>query len=191
MKGKAKDRIAVLLKEHIDLVPHDPKWAEQYAEVETVLKRVLPRMLAQRIAHIGSTAIPGISAKPIIDVQVEVSDMERVKEDVVPLMEEEGYEFIWRPTIGDAAPFYAWFIKRDEHGERAVHVHMVEPGQASVNRLIFRDYLCHNPEEATRYEALKLDLVKRYPNDRGEYTKHKTKFVKQILSKARKEKMRR
>lgn len=191
MKSNAEDRIAVLIKEHIDLVPHDPQWAERYAEVETVLKRILPRMLAQRIAHIGSTAIPGISAKPIIDVQVEVSDMERVKDEVVPMMEEEGYEFIWRPSIGDAAPFYAWFIKRDERGERSVHVHMVEPGQASVDRLIFRDYLINHPEEAARYEALKKDLVERYPNDRGEYTKHKTKFVEQTIVKAHKEKMRR
>lgn len=191
MDKQHERRIKVLTKERIILVPYDAKWAERYAQVETELKSLLPRMLMQRIAHIGSTAVPGLSAKPIIDVQVEVSDLEEVKNEVVPKMVELGYEFIWRPTMGDVAPFYAWFIKRDDRGERCVHVHMVESGQTSVDRIIFRDYLREHPDALKEYEAHKHDLAKRFPKDREAYTKHKTEFVNDVLAKARREKMKR
>ncbi|MEX1132155.1 MAG: GrpB family protein [Flavobacteriales bacterium] len=191
MDKRTEQRIKVLTKEQIVLVPYDAEWPARYSAVETEIKSILPRMLMQRIAHIGSTAVPGLSAKPIIDVQVEVSDLEAVKRDVVPRLEELGYEFIWRPTMGDDAPFYAWFIKRDDHGERNVHVHMVESGQASVDRIIFRDYLREHPEDVIRYEAHKQELAKRFPKDREAYTKHKTEYVNEVLAKARKEKMKR
>lgn len=191
MDKRTEQRIKVLTKEPIVLVPYDAQWAARYSAVETELKSILPRMLMQRIAHIGSTAVPGLSAKPIIDVQVEVSDLETVKRDVAPKLEELGYEFIWRPTMGDDAPFYAWFIKRDDRGERSVHVHMVESGQASVDRIIFRDYLREHPDEVVRYEAHKQELVKRFPKDREAYTKHKTEYVNEVLTKARREKMKR
>lgn len=191
MAKQNERRIKALSKEQIILVPYDPKWADQYAKVEAELKTVLPRMLMQRIAHIGSTAVPGLSAKPIIDVQVEVSDLETVKLEAAPKLEALGYEFIWRPTMGDAAPFYAWFIKRNDEGERSVHVHMVESGQASVDRIIFRDYLREHADTLAEYEAHKQDLAKRFPKDREAYTKHKTEFVNEVLAKARLEKMKR
>jgi GrpB-like predicted nucleotidyltransferase (UPF0157 family) len=180
----------VLAKEQFAIVPYDPQWPARYAEVEGQLKRMLPRMLAQRITHIGSTAVPGLSAKSIIDVQVEVSSVELVKRDVLPVMEAAGYEFVWRPSMGDDAPFYAWFILRNAAGERTVHVHMVEPGQASVDRIIFRDHLRNHPEEAEAYEALKKDLAKRHPKDRTAYTLSKSSYIKEVLVKARSVKMR-
>ncbi|MBP7449532.1 MAG: GrpB family protein [Flavobacteriales bacterium] len=190
MDKRLEQRIKALTKEPIEIVPYDTQWPARYTEVESELKRMLPRMLAQRITHIGSTAVPGLSAKPVIDVQVEVSDMERVKEEVVPAMEAVGYEFIWRPTMGDEAPFYAWFIKRNSAGERTVHVHMVEPGQASVDRIIFRDHLRNDPQEAARYEALKNDLARKFPKDRAAYTVNKTAYIKEVLTKARAVKLR-
>lgn len=190
MDQRTERRIKTLTQERIALVPYDPEWPTRYAEIEKEVKRVVPRQHIQRIAHIGSTAIPGLSAKPIIDVQVEVGDLERIREEVAPLMEEAGFEFIWRPTMGDAAPFYAWFILRDANGQRTAHVHMVEPGQASVDRIVFRDYLRAHPAEMARYAELKADLAKRYPKDRTAYTLHKTTFVNEILGKARREKWR-
>lgn len=186
-----EQRIKALSKEEIAIVPHDPQWAAQALELEKSLKRIVPRMLMLRVCHIGSTAIPGISAKPIIDIQVEVSDMEAVRTQVVPLMESAGYEFIWRPTMGDDDAFYAWFILRNEAGQRVAHVHMVRPGQASVDRIIFRDHLRNDPESAGRYEALKLELATRFRRNRIAYTEHKTDFINEILAKARREKMKR
>lgn len=191
MDEQLRHRIDLLTKENIRLVPYDPVWPERYAALEAEIRSVLPRMLMQRIAHIGSTAVPGLSAKPVIDVQVEVSDLEEVRRAVAPRMEELGYEFIWRPTMGDDAPFYAWFIKRDDHGARSAHVHMVEAGQASVDRIVFRDHLREHAELRDRYEALKHDLAQRFPNDRAAYTQHKTDFVNEVLALARKEKMKR
>ena len=190
MAAQPKDRIATLSKEHIDIVPYDPVWPATYAELEKEIKRIVPRRLMQRISHIGSTAIPGLSGKPVIDVQVEVNDLEIVREEVVPSMEEAGYEFIWRPTMGDDTPFYAWFILRKEDGSRLAHVHMVPSGQASADRIIFRDYLRAHPEEMARYQALKIDLAKRYPKDRTAYTANKTTYVNEVLLKARREKWR-
>jgi GrpB-like predicted nucleotidyltransferase (UPF0157 family) len=163
-----------------------PRWPVLYAEEERFLHKVLPADLVERIAHIGSTAIPGCSAKPVIDIQVEVTSEARVKREVVPLMQAHGYEFIWRPTIGERAPFYAWFIRRNEHGHRTHHIHMVEPDSASEDRILFRDHLRTHAHDLQRYETLKQALSTVYPNDRDSYTKGKSDFIASIVRKARK-----
>ncbi|MBX2973723.1 MAG: GrpB family protein [Flavobacteriales bacterium] len=178
-------RIAALMKERIAVVPYDPEWPQRYADLEVRLRKVLPKNLVQRIAHIGSTAVPGLSAKPIIDVQVEVNDMQEVRERVVPMMEELGYEFIWRPSIGENEPFYAWFIKRNAQGDRTEHIHIVAPDHISAERIIFRDILRRHPEEAAAYEALKAGLAKKHAKDRAAYTLGKTAFIQATLRKGR------
>lgn len=179
------DRIAELTREPIAIVPYDDRWPERYAEEEARLVRSLPPDLVKRIAHIGSTAVPGLSAKPIIDVQVEVISLDRVRREVVPIMKDLAYEFIWRPTMGEQAPFYAWFIKRNAQGQRTFHVHMVEPDQASVDRIIFRDELRAHPALASQYEALKQGLAAAHPADRAAYTLSKTPFIAEVLRRAR------
>lgn len=188
--ARTEKRLKALAKEQIEVVPYDPAWPARYLEVEKEIKRVMPRRLIQRIAHIGSTAVPGLFAKPVIDVQVEVSEPEEVRDLVAPLMEEAGFEHLWRPSIGDAAPYYSWFILRDADGGRVAHVHAVRPGQASVDRIVFRDYLCAFPDEVQRYAGLKLDLAKRYPKNRPAYTAAKTDYINTVLAKARSTKWR-
>ncbi|MEZ4789443.1 MAG: GrpB family protein [Flavobacteriales bacterium] len=180
-----RKRIAALVKERIAVVPYDPEWPAHYEEIEARLKKLLPKNLVQRIAHIGSTAVPGLSAKPIIDVQVEVNDMEEVLERVVPRMEEEGYEFIWRPSIGENEPYYAWFIMRDAKGERTEHIHILSPDHSSMERIVFRDLLRRHPEEAQAYETLKNELARKHARDRAAYTLGKTEFIRTILRKGR------
>lgn len=181
------ERIAELTCEPIAIVPYDEQWPARYAEEEGRLLRSLPLDVVKRIAHIGSTSVPGLSAKPIIDIQVEVTDLDRVRMEVVPLMQELGYEFIWRPTMGERAPYYAWFILRNEAGQRTVHVHMVEPDRATTDRLLFRDHLRAHPEVAQQYEALKQALVAAHPADRAAYTHAKTPFIAEVLQRARAE----
>ena len=180
-----RKRIAALMKERIAVVPYDPTWPQRFAEVEQRLKKLLPKNLVQRIAHIGSTAVPGLSAKPIIDVQVEVNDMQEVIDRVVSMMQEAGYEFIWRPSIGENEPYYAWFIKRDHQGERTEHIHILAPDQSSAERIIFRDILRRHPEDAAAYEALKNALAKKHPRDRVAYTAGKTEFIRNTIRKGR------
>lgn len=188
MDASFRKRLEELIKEHVEVLPYDPRWPMLYAAEEAFLIASLPQDLVVHIAHIGSTAIPGCSAKPVIDVQVIVSSLERVKQEVVPIMERNGYEFIWRPTIGEKAPFYAWFIKRNTEGERTHHIHMVEPDPASEDRLLFRDHLRMHPDEVERYEALKRDLALAHAEDRAAYTQGKSRFITEVVRKARSEK---
>lgn len=182
-----RERITELSHERIAIVPYDPAWPLRYAEEEDRLARSLPPALIRRIAHIGSTSVPGLSAKPIIDVQVEVTSLDRVRREVVPIMQDMAYEFIWRPSMGERAPFYAWFIKRDASGRRTFHVHMVEPDEASAERLLFRDFLRKHPNCARDYEALKQRLAHEHPADREAYTRLKTPFIQDILRRAHSE----
>ena len=147
--------------------------------------RTLDRSQIAGIVNMTASAVPGLSAKPIIDVQVEVNDMDEVVERVVPLMEELGYEFIWRPSIGESEPFYAWFIGRDARGERTEHIHIVAPDHTSAERIIFRDLLRRHPAEAAAYEELKTALAKKHAKDRVAYTQGKTEFIKNTLRKGR------
>jgi GrpB-like predicted nucleotidyltransferase (UPF0157 family) len=181
------ERIAELTREPIAIAPYDERWPALYAEEEGRLVRSLPLDVVKRIAHIGSTAVPGLSAKPIIDIQVEVMSLDRVRREVVPIMEDLAYEFIWRPSMGEKTPFYAWFIKRNERGERTFHVHMVEPDQATADRLLFRDFLRAHPEVAQQYKVLKQTLVTAHPADRAAYTHAKTPFIAEVLQRARAE----
>jgi GrpB-like predicted nucleotidyltransferase (UPF0157 family) len=183
MDESYRARIETLARERVDIVPYDPAWPAEYAREEAFLRAQLPADLVLRIAHIGSTAVPGSSAKPIIDVQVEVKDLQRVRSEVVPVLTTHGYECIWRPSIGERAPFYAWFIKRGQQGARSHHLHMVEPDDASSDRIRFRDLLRADKEELRRYETLKQALARQHPNDRAAYTRGKAAYIAELLGK--------
>jgi GrpB-like predicted nucleotidyltransferase (UPF0157 family) len=145
----------------------------------------LSRELIGRIEHFGSTAVPNLAAKPIVDMLVEVTSLEETRSKIVPVLESQGYDYLWRPTWGeDTPPFYAWFIKRDAHGKRTHHIHMVERDFPHWERLLFRDYLIENPDLAQEYQALKLQLSTAFPNDRVAYTRGKTDFVVRVTEEA-------
>jgi GrpB-like predicted nucleotidyltransferase (UPF0157 family) len=112
---------------------------------------------------------------------VEVSALDDVKARVVPALESEGYDYIWRPTSGDdVPPWYAWFIKRDSAGVRTHHIHMVEADFPQWEALRFRDHLRRHSEVAAEYVELKRRLSAEFPNDRVAYTRGKTEFVARI-----------
>jgi GrpB-like predicted nucleotidyltransferase (UPF0157 family) len=138
------DRVRQAVQEPVVIVPYDPEWPVLFAREREHLVSCLPRDLVRRIEHFGSTAVPGLWAKPVIDILVEVVDLGETQRRIVPILESQQYEYFWRATVGyDGPPFYAWFIKRDSvSGERTHHIHMVE-GQFREHwdRLLFRDYL--------------------------------------------------
>lgn len=146
----------------------------------------LPRAMIGRIEHVGSTAVPGLSAKPIIDMLIEVASLRETRRRIVPILEAQGYDYFWRPSWGDnTPPWYAWFIKRDEHGTRTHHLHMVESHFEHWDMLVFRDYLIDHPDVAAAYGALKMRLSHAHQNDRVAYTHAKRDFVKQVTERAK------
>jgi len=187
MDDKLRKRIEKVVKEKISLVPYRPIWGKMFKEESEFLLKKLPKSIIKRIEHFGSTAVPGLSAKPIIDILVEVMSLEKTKEEIVPILKSEGYEYFWRPVFGDnGPPYYAWFIKRNSKGTRTHHIHMVEADSELMDRLYFRDYLKEFPQIAKIYNDLKIKLSEQYPNDRVKYTEEKTEFVIDITEKAKK-----
>jgi GrpB-like predicted nucleotidyltransferase (UPF0157 family) len=183
-----EQRIRRVLQEDIAIAPYDPRWPALFSEEKEHLISCLPKELVRRIEHFGSTAVPGLAAKPIVDVMVEVTDLQATRERIVPVLESQGYDYFWRASRGvDGPPFYAWFIKRDAGSKaRTHHIHMVERHfHEHWDRLLFRDYLIEHPLIAEEYRGLKLSLASAYPNDRVAYTEGKTEFIMEVTERAR------
>jgi GrpB-like predicted nucleotidyltransferase (UPF0157 family) len=184
MDAALKQKIEELIKEEIEIVEYNPGWTRLFEKEKAFLEKVIPFELIGRIEHFGSTAVSGLSAKPIIDMLVEVTSLDETKKQIVPILESEEYEYLWRPTIGNTPPYYAWFIKRNSDGVRVYHIHMVESDSELWDRLFFRDYLRDFPAEAKRFDTLKRSLAKRYAHDRIEYTTQKSEYIQKITDKA-------
>lgn len=182
MKKSLEQRIEEAIREEISIAPYDSGWPNLYEHEAVSLRGKLPRSVVIKIEHFGSTAVPGLAAKPVIDVLVQVSSLAETKAQVVPILEAEGYDYFWRT---DVSPAYAWFIKRDAEGKRTHHIHMVEADSKLWERLYFRDYLREFPEEAKRYAELKQALAERYPKDRVAYTAGKAAYVTAITERAK------
>ncbi len=176
-------KLTRVLSEKIDIVAYNPLWPDKFIQEKEQLESLFSSSILKRIEHFGSTAVPGLIAKPIIDMLVEVSSLNTVKKEVVPVLESQMYDYFWRPTFGNnTPPFYAWFIKRDTRGKRTHHIHMVEKDFPQWERLLFRDYLRGHPDIAKEYGELKLRLAKRYGHNRELYTKKKGAFIQRVTS---------
>jgi GrpB-like predicted nucleotidyltransferase (UPF0157 family) len=180
-----RERIERLGRETVQIVPYDPNWPEVFRDERCRLLERFP-VIVRRVEHFGSTAVPGLSAKPIVDMLVEVTSLDETTAQIVPALEADGYDYLWRPTSGDdTPPFYAWFIKRNPAGQRTHHIHMVERDFPQWEALLFRDYLIANPEAAQQYLNVKQRLAAQFPNDREAYTDGKGEFVRRITDIAR------
>ncbi len=175
----------------IVIVDYDPQWPEQFAAEAARVRAALGDDLVVAIEHFGSTAIPGLSAKPIIDLLVAVRSLSEAKQRGIPALEALGYAY-W---LEDPAPNRMFFVKGlPPNGPRSHHVHVVEPtlfhdpglGEFMfADRLLFRDILRADPEEAQRYETLKRELAAEFPDDREAYTNGKTDYIYGVMQKAR------
>jgi GrpB-like predicted nucleotidyltransferase (UPF0157 family) len=181
-----EEKVARVLREEVAVVPYDPRWAEMYEQERLHLLSCLPADLVRRIEHFGSTAVPGLSAKPVVDIMVEVTSLEQTRQRIAPVLEAQGYDYFWRPSWGDdTPPFYAWFIKRGNNGKRTHHIHMVESWFEHWDRLLFRDYLIEHTEVAREYGNLKMRLAGAHQNDRVAYTQAKGEFIRQVTETAK------
>jgi GrpB-like predicted nucleotidyltransferase (UPF0157 family) len=158
-------------KRPITLEPHNPPWAVLFEQERLALAGVREDFKA--IHHVGSTAIPGIAAKPIIDILV-VLERHEDGPASVEAMQHPGYEY--RGENGIAGRHY--FRKEDPS---AYHVRMWEVGRPEVGRLLrFRDYLRAHPDEARAYETLKHELAARFVSNSYAYSKAKDDFCTRI-----------
>ncbi len=175
--------IKMTKNDSIELVPYNPEWPK-LAELEIkTLRELLPKNHILDIQHVGSTAIPGIHAKPIIDIQVAVDSLTAIKQTAIDLLKTLGYEY-WYDNPDTERMF---FVKgKPPFGDkRTHHVHIVEATSRHWNEKIqFRDYLLSHPEAAKKYEHLKIQLANQYAYDRETYTETKTQFIHDILRKA-------
>jgi len=183
-----EEKIRRLVREEVEIVDPDPSWPASFRRERDHLRRVLPDDLVGRIEHFGSTAVPGLAAKPIVDMLVEVRDLSEARRRIVPILEGLGYDYLWRPTFGDdVPPFDAWFIRRDaDSGRRTHHLHMVEPDfHEHWDRLRLRDALIADASLARRYEALKHRLARESKHDRAAYTAGKSRFIAEVMARLR------
>jgi GrpB-like predicted nucleotidyltransferase (UPF0157 family) len=180
-----EEKLARVLRDKVAVVPYDPSWPIRFEEERRHLRECLPTDLVGRIEHFGSSAVPGLAAKPVIDMLVEVVSLDETRGRIVPILVAQGYDYFWRPTHGDdTPPWYAWFIKRDGAGTRTHHIHMVEPHSEHWDRLLFRDYLIARPALARRYGEFKQELA-RTSNERVAYAQAKSDFIEKITVEAR------
>lgn len=167
----------------IEVVPYDPGWPDAF-EVEAVRLRAALGPLALRIDHHGSTSIPGLGAKPIIDIQISVPTLQPLMAYRVPL---ECIGYVHVPHADDS---FSPFFHRPIDWPHSHHVHVVERGGREERRtLAFRDYLRDHPGEARDYERLKRDLAGQSeaadPESRERYARGKTDFIERVIALAR------
>lgn len=150
-------------------------WNRRFEEEKNLLMKILSGNYVA-IEHVGSTAIPGIVAKPIIDIAIGIKsldDAERIK----ILLEKAGYEH--RANHGDE---YRLLFIRSIDGRRICHIHLEEiNGRGWNNHIKFRDYLLRSSRLRQEYMDLKLELAKKYPMDRARYTSEKADFIQAVL----------
>lgn len=165
----------------VRLVDYDPQWPLLYEEEGASILSVIGDFIID-IQHIGSTAVPGLGAKPIIDILVAIRQLAFVEKCVQPL-QTIGYEY--RGEYG--IPGRHFFRKPPgDPGARTHHLHMVERESDFWERhILFRDFLRVHPEEAQRYDELKRELVAKFASDRDAYTEAKTLFIESVVNQAR------
>lgn len=162
--------------EPICLVPPDPSWPAQFELERASLAEAIGGWVEGGIHHVGSTAVPGLEAKPIIDIMVGVRGLEASRGCFEPLAD---LGYLYAPYLPDEMH---WFCKPDP-ARRTHHLHLVPNGSRRYrDELAFRDRLRADPRLAADYAALKHRLAERHRDDREAYTEGKTKFLQQVLA---------
>ncbi len=163
------------------IVEYDTRWPLHFEEErKKILQSIGPFVLA--VEHIGSTSIPNLAAKPLIDILIVVPKLSVVEKGVRPL-EALGYEY-----KGEFGIPGRHFFRKPLTRPRKYHIHMVELGsEEEWKHLAFRDYLRVHPEDAAQYAALKRGLANTFKADVDSYTEGKTPFIAGILQKIRRE----
>ena len=162
-----------LEEDAVRLTPYDKDWERLFREEKSRLQ-IAVGLFVLDIQHVGSTSIPGMIAKPIIDIAIAVESFEEAHVCIKPI-ERLGYRYRGENNI----PRRHFFVKGNP---RTYHIHINEIGSCDWNdQISFRDYLRRHHDIASRYAELKLELAQRYPTDRQAYSESKSPFIKHVL----------
>ena len=160
----------------IHIVPYDASWPERFEEERKALAHVIGDYVTGTIEHVGSTAVPGLAAKPVIDIMVGVESLDASRPALSML---EALEYCYFPYRPDAEH---WFCKPSPRF-RTHHLHLVPfRSRAWIECLAFRDYLRTHPDAAADYAILKRQLAERYRFDREAYTDAKEPFIRRTVA---------
>lgn len=167
---------------NIQVVAYDPRWPEAFAAEAERIRAALGE-LGLRIEHNGSTAVPGLAAKPVIDIQVSVAELEPIDRYRQPL---QSIGYTHHPHPDDA---FCPFFHRPREWPHSHHVHVVRAGDAEERRtLAFRDYLREHPDTARAYADLKVRLARQFSAtafaSRQAYADAKTDFIERVIAAA-------
>src|SRR5881227_777859 len=161
--------------EPVRIDSYDRNWPVRFEEERQVLEETLGNSVTGGIHHVGSTAVPGLDAKPVIDILVGVDDLESSRAYIEPLAQ-VGY--MYSPYRRDEM---LWFCKPDP-AHRTHHLHLVPTGSPRFEaELAFRDYLREHPDVGAQYAALKRQLATRFEHDRDAYAQAKGDFIRCVL----------
>lgn len=156
------------------IVPYDSNWINVYQQEKERIQQALGAHL-KKAYHIGSTAIPGMPAKPIIDMILECEDLDEINA-IAQKLNALGYAYVKRHVI----PHRSFFASRQQHN-LTFHLHIRERGDPQIKRHVyFRDYLIAHPEFAQAYANLKIELAQKYQEDINSYVAGKDKFIQEI-----------
>ena len=164
----------------LELAAYSSEWPRQFAAEQSALAAIFPAR-AFRIEHIGSTSVPGLAAKPIIDILLGAPALSQI-EGRIPAIQAIGYQYL--PEYEAVLPQRRYFVKPTV-APRDFHVHAVEMESAFwTEHLLFRDTLRSEPDVAARYVALKHELAARYGDDRDRYADAKAPFIRSVIARA-------
>lgn len=162
-------------------VEYDPRWPAQYEEERDLILAAVGDWIVG-IEHVGSTAVPGLGGKPIIDIMPGVRRLADVEHCIQPLAS-VGYEYV--PEYNEILPERRYFHKGPPE-DRTFHLHVAERASGFWERhVLFRDFLRRHPEEAQEYYLLKKELAARFGRDREGYTEAKKFFIEGIVARVR------
>jgi GrpB-like predicted nucleotidyltransferase (UPF0157 family) len=168
-----------LQNEKVKLSGYNPVWQKLYKKEEKLLIPIVEKY-GLGIEHIGSTAIPGSKAKPIIDMVIGVKSLKDGEKLIKPL-KKLGYE-----CRHDAGIIKRYFFTKGNKTHTTYHLHIVKfNSNLWKNQLLFRDYLRKNKEAVKKYNELKEKLAEKYKDDRKKYVVGKGEFIKSIIKKAK------
>jgi GrpB-like predicted nucleotidyltransferase (UPF0157 family) len=163
--------------QHVEIADPDPAWAERFAEQRVVVEELLRPWLSGPVEHIGSTAVPGLRAKPVIDMLAPVGSLAEARA-AVPVLADADWLF-WPE---DPCGHYRLWLLRPRPEARTHHLQVVEGGHPHARALLaFRDALRADAGLRREYASLKERLAAQHPDSRNAYTNAKEAFIQRAL----------